>query len=163
MYLSNCKTGRLLCYADPHLLVLYSSMWTRCSRSRTGHTVTQQQKMHGEAVGAVAQASRGRQAPGGKQQSPLWNKRAEFKAFQTVLLQTAHHFVCLSLTLHFFLGVYGFSRIKAKHECQTLAIRNVPELSSKLAEQCFALRHPQHLGHSESTLPTLQNTPSFIM
>lgn len=38
----------------------------------------------------------------GKQQSLLWNKRAKFKAFQTVLLRTAHHFVCLSVTLHFF-------------------------------------------------------------
>lgn len=71
--------------------------------------------------------------------------------------------MCLSVTLHFFLGVYGFLRIKAKHECHTVAIRNLPDLPSRSAEQCLALTHPQHLGHSESTLPMLQNSPSFVM
>lgn len=158
MCLSNCKAARLLCYGDPHLLVLYSTMWARCSRRGAGHTVTQQQQIPGEAAGAVAQASRGRQASGGREQRLFWNKRAEFKAFQTALLWTAHHSVC-SPDFAFLLRCVWFLKDQGK----ALAIRNVTELSSKLAEQCFALRHPQHLGHSESTLPMLQNMPSFMM
>lgn len=44
-------------------LGLYSTVWTRCDKQGTGHTVSQWQKVSREAVCAVVQASRGRQGP----------------------------------------------------------------------------------------------------
>lgn len=76
--------------------------------------MTQQQQIPGEAAGAVAQASRGRQAWGGdskgysetKEQNLRRSKQPYF-GLLTIL--------CAHLTSHFFSGVYGFLRIKAKH------------------------------------------------
>lgn len=100
-------------------LVLCRRAWTRCNKQGTGHTVTQAQKVSWKAVGAVGQASRGRQGANGKEQGLFRDKRADMKAFQTALIHTAHHFVYLSVTLHFFLNAYSFLRIKVKGEPQT--------------------------------------------
>lgn len=63
--------------------------------------MTQAQKESWEAAGAVVQASRGRQGLNGKQQGLFSDKKGDMKAFQTALIQTAHHFVCLSVTCIF--------------------------------------------------------------
>lgn len=113
MYLSNCKTAGQLCYGDPHLLVLYSTTCTQCSGRGTGHTVPQQQTMHGEAVGAAAQASRGRQGPGRKSKGYSETK-AELKAFQTALLWTAHHFCVYICDFAFLLRCVWFLKDQGK-------------------------------------------------
>lgn len=57
-------------------LGLYSTVWTRCDKQGTGHTVTQWQKVSREAVCAVVQASRGRQGPDEETPSALLKQKS---------------------------------------------------------------------------------------
>lgn len=114
MYVSNCKTVVLLCYGEPHLFVLYSTTWTRRSGRGTGRTVTQQQKICGEAVGAVAQASRGRRGPGGETAKAILKQKSWIEGLPNSLTLDCSPFCVLLCDFAFLLRCVWFLKDQGK-------------------------------------------------